>query len=178
MPDAKRAPELDRAPDPAEIRAAHDLGLTLVQYREWKAKPIALEPDDGGEDRLEKAEQLEVRKVFVAFGGHVYWLSQARAAKQTPGLGDLFVVFPKLVSFWWETKRQVGGRVSPAQQEFHDLCNGTERGSLHFIGGRREAERHVIALGLAVRDEASGALEPVRRPTAAEVCGILRGAQP
>jgi hypothetical protein len=60
-------------------------------------------------------------------------------------------------------KRQVGGRVSPAQQEFHELCNGARYGSQHWIGGRKEAEDLVIALGLATRDEQSGALEPVRR---------------
>jgi len=45
-----------------------------------------------------------------------------------------------------------------------DRSNGTNEGSPHYIGGRREAEELVIALGLAYRDEASGVLEPTRRP--------------
>ena len=146
-----------------EIRAAHAAGLSLVQYRDRLAGGQQLEPDTGDEARLEKAEQLEVQKVFRAFGARVYWLSQARAAKQTPGLGDLFVIFPALVSFWWESKRQKGGRISEAQQEFHELCTGVREGSWHYFGGRREAEDLVIALGLACRDEASGALEPSRQ---------------
>jgi hypothetical protein len=157
-----RAPELEPAPDPAELLAARSAGMTLVAWRARKTG-VALEPDAVDNDRLEKAEQLEVTKIFRAFGGRVYSLSQARASKQTPGLGDLFVVLPELVSFWWETKRQKGGRVSDAQQEFHDLCNCTIDGSRHYIGGRREAEDLLIAFGLAYRDEASGVLEPVRR---------------
>jgi hypothetical protein len=160
MPDAKRSRDLMPAPDPAELLAAKAAGLSLVAWRARKTG-VALESDDVDNDRLEKAEQLEVQKVFRAFGGRVYSLSQARASKQTPGLGDLFVVFPELVSFWFETKRQKGGRVSEAQQEFHDLCNRTITGSRHYIGGRREAEDLVIALEIAYRDT-NGALEPVR----------------
>lgn len=160
MPNTNRVPDLPPSPSAAELLDAHNAGLTLVEYRARKAG--ALPPDEGDEDRLEKAEQQECWKVFRAFGGRVYSLSQARAAKQTPGLGDGFVVFGGLVSFWWETKRQVGGRVSSAQQTFHELCNGTGEGSRHHMGGRREAEALVISLGLAYRDEASGALEPVR----------------
>jgi hypothetical protein len=131
MTDAKRAPELVPAPDPADLLAAHQAGLTLVQYRAPRRKsgrrrmPRLEPPDERDSERLEKAEQLEVTKVFRAFGGRVYSLSQARASKQTPGLGDLFVVFPGIASFWFETKRQKGARVSEVQQEFHDLCNGT-----------------------------------------------------
>lgn len=33
MPNTNRAPELERAPDPAEILAAHQAGLTVVAYR-------------------------------------------------------------------------------------------------------------------------------------------------
>jgi hypothetical protein len=162
MPDAKRAAvDLDTAPPAEELLAAAREGLSLVAYR---AKTTgALPPDEGDEDRLEKAEGVEVDKVFKAFGGRVWNLSQARAAKQTPGLGDRFVIFPDRVSFWWEVKRQVGGRISDAQREFNEMCEGAE-GSKHYFGGRKEAEALVIVLGLAVRDERSGALEPVRRP--------------
>jgi hypothetical protein len=165
--DANRlaAAGLDPVRSIDEILAAKADGLTLVQWREKQAGAagsVALDPDDGDVDRLEKAEQLEVRKVFRAFGGIVHSLSQARASKQAAGLGDLFVVFEGLASFWWETKRQIGGRVSDAQQEFHERCNGVPNGSRHYIGGRKEAEDLVIALGLAYSDD--GVLEPVRKP--------------
>jgi hypothetical protein len=158
VPNTNRAPALDPDPTSEELLAASRSGLSLIAYRARKAGTLA--PDDRTEDRLEKAEQLECWKVFRAFGGRVYSLSQSRASKQTPGLGDGFVVFPGRVSFWWESKRQKGGVVSPAQQEFHELCAGAD-GSKHYIGGRREAEEMVIALGIATRGE-DGGLYPVR----------------
>jgi hypothetical protein len=169
MPDAKHAPDLEPMPLQAELLAAKRAGLTLVQYRAVRDAQAAgvpvtmprLEADESNADRLEKAEQQACWDVFRAFGGRVYSLSQSRAAKQTPGLGDGFVIFPGLTSFWWETKRETGGRVSPAQQEFHELCNAS-KGSWHFIGGRREAEELVIALGIATRGE-DGSLYPVRK---------------
>jgi hypothetical protein len=73
---------------------------------------------------LEKAEQAVIVKMARASGGRVYSLSQSRATKQTPGLPDLWIMYPKWVGFWWETKRQVGGDRSPAQIEFGEECAG------------------------------------------------------
>lgn len=146
----------------AELLAAHDAGLTLVEYRKRVAGGKRVEPDTDDEQRLEKAEGHEVDKVLRAFGGRVYNLSQSRASKQTPGLPDRWVFFQRVAwAGWFEVKRQVGGRLSSAQELFLDLCEAT--GTHYTVGGRKEAEELVISLGLAYRDDASGALEPVRR---------------
>ena len=74
-------------------------------------------------DVLEKAEQNAVRKMAIAVGFRVYWLSQARASKQTPGLPDLwFANAQRAIAGWWETKRQKGGKRSTAQEEFALQC--------------------------------------------------------
>jgi hypothetical protein len=113
---------------------------------------------------VEKHEQWEIVKLFRSFGCTVYVLSQPRAAKQTPGLADLYVQHRSLGRAWWfETKRQVGGHVSPAQQDFADGNRACGVGS--FIGDRHDATELLITLGLVERTE-HGILEPVRRPRA------------
>lgn len=111
------------------------------------------------ENVLERTEQLEIVKLFRAFGFEVYWLSQARAAKQTPGLPDLWCMHrERTIAFWWETKRDKGGRFSEAQLRFREIAErcGVGYGS----GDRRAARSHIIGLGLAriVGDS----LEPIR----------------
>lgn len=73
---------------------------------------------------LEKAEQRAVWKMAKAVGFDVYSLSQARAAKQTPGLPDLWMYrhARSPLAFWWETKRQIGGERSDAQIKFGQQC--------------------------------------------------------
>ncbi|GJG88706.1 hypothetical protein tb265_38870 [Gemmatimonadetes bacterium T265] len=115
-----------------------------------------------GEDvaAVEKATQHDVVKVFRALKGEVYVLSQARAAKQTPGLPDLWVAWPaRGVAGWFETKRPKGGRLSDEQVAFAAQCLAA--GVAYGVGSRKDAEAWVIALGLAYRD-AHGVLEPVR----------------
>lgn len=107
---------------------------------------------------LEKTEQVEVRKRFVACGFGVYNLSQARAAKQTPGLPDLWLVHRALpIALWWETKRQVGGVHSPAQRGFAAECDRC--GVNHGTGDRYDAERWLIEHELA--GVVAGVFEPV-----------------
>jgi hypothetical protein len=108
---------------------------------------------------LEKAEQQEVINVFTAFSFKCYNLSQARAAKQTPGLADLWCVHTELpIAFWWETKRQVGGEHSDAQLEFRDECVRCRVG--YGTGDRFAARTHMIKLGLA--HVVGQTLEPIR----------------
>lgn len=108
---------------------------------------------------LEKVEQFEILKRFRTFGFKVYWLSQTRAAKQTPGIPDLWCMHTTLpFAFWWEAKRQKGGRFSAEQLEFRELALSTGVG--YGCGDRFAAEEHLITLGLAHRDR--GVLEPVR----------------
>lgn len=109
---------------------------------------------------LEKTEQLEVMKLFRAFGFEVYNLSQARASKQTPGIPDLWCMHREQpIAFYWETKRASGGRFSEAQIRFRDAAQRCNVG--YGSGSKRDAERHLISLGLAYVT-AIGTLEPMR----------------
>jgi hypothetical protein len=109
----------------------------------------------------EKAEQRAVVSRLRAFGFVVYSLSQARAAKQTPGIPDLWIVHRRLAwAGWFETKRQVGGKHSTAQLEFRSECDAT--GVNYRTGDRHVAELLLIELGLAERGP-DGNLEPKRR---------------
>lgn len=90
------------------------------------------------EERREKEEQRACWKIFRAHGCEVFWLSQARASKQTPGLADMFVFAPRYNAAWWfETKRPVGGIQSKVQQRFEELCH--QCGVRYIIGGQAEA---------------------------------------
>jgi hypothetical protein len=130
-------------------------------YRRPVVDPTLIERDANA---LEKAEQHEVAKLFRGHGFIVYNLSQSRAAKQTPGLADLWVVHRELpIAFWFETKRQVGGEHSDAQLAFAAECQRCQVG--YATGDRFAAAEHLIALGLVERTE-HGILEPVRRPRA------------
>ena len=72
---------------------------------------------------LEKAEQHAIWKMARALGWKVYTLSQPRATKQTPGLPDLWLTATACgFAGWWETKRQVGGARTTAQEEFGEEC--------------------------------------------------------
>jgi hypothetical protein len=114
---------------------------------------------------LEKAEQTEIAKAARAFGGKVYNLSQPRASKQSPGIPDLWLVFRRVrLAVWWETKRQVGGRLSPAQVEFADECHHC--GVAHGSGDRHAFAAWLVRAGIAYRTP-DGTLEPTRSESAA-----------
>lgn len=93
----------------AEWQARHECGLDPV------AAPSR------SPDVLEKDEQHAITKMARALGFTVYNLSQARKSKQTPGLPDLWMM-RSMFGMWWETKRQVGGELSPAQVAFREQC--------------------------------------------------------
>jgi hypothetical protein len=131
----------------AETTARRECGLTA---------PSVVAARDA--NVVEKAEQLEVTKTFRAFGFDVYSTSQYRAAKVTPGIPDLWCVHrERPIAFWMECKRQVGGRLSPAQQAFQASC--IRCGVGYVAGDRHAAAEHLVALGLACRDR--GVLEPI-----------------
>jgi hypothetical protein len=139
---------------PPKARAAAERALAAEQ----RAAAAPSGPENPA--ALEKQTQADVVRLFRAFGGVVYSLSQPRATKQAPGLPDLYVFFPRRrVALWWETKRPTGGRLSPAQEEFRDFCHhtGTPWGS----GSRVDAEAWLVKAGLAYR-AADGTLEPDR----------------
>ncbi len=102
------------------------------------------------EDRLEKAEQWEVVKLYRTVGCKVYSLSQPRATMQTEGLGDLFVVCPRKRLAWWhESKRRVNGELTKQTEEqielqrLMDLC-----GIPYVLGGFKEAFTYLQEIGV------------------------------
>ncbi len=130
-----------------------------AQYPLLAPAPATAESDEAAVRVLEKREQHEIVKRLRVCGFVVYWLSQARASKQTPGLPDLwFVHRSEPIAGWFEAKRQVGGRLSPAQQEFRAHCDRT--GIRHLVGDRYFAERWLVDVGLATLEAAM--LVPVR----------------
>lgn len=111
------------------------------------------------ENVLEKEEQREIRKLFIAFGFEVYWLSQARNSKITRGVPDLWCMHrERPIGFWWETKRAEGGRFSEAQLRFREHAERCGVG--YGCGDRRDARHHLMRLGLA--EMVGDTLEPKR----------------
>ena len=93
---------------------------------------------------LEKEEQAAIIRLFEAVGTIVCRLSQSRASRQTEGLPDLYCFHPgKRVAWWWETKRQKGGKVSPSQEFFRDLHETPHQIAVPYAlsGALRDAER-------------------------------------
>lgn len=152
----RRLDRLSRAALPIWTAAAHR--AAREKYPDAATERARLEEKRA--DVLEKDEQREIRKLFIAFGFQVYWLSQARRTGQTAGVPDLFMLHRELpVGFYWETKRQVGGKLSPAQQDFRDGC--IRCGIGYGCGDRYAARTHLITLGLAT--VVGDTIEPVRR---------------
>jgi hypothetical protein len=121
----------------------------------------AVEIDNTRDDTvLEKEEQAYISRLFREFGLNVRNLSQARKTKQAPGLPDLWCMHRELpIAFWWETKRQIGGRLSDAQVEFKSDCERCHVG--YGTGDRHAARNHLIKLGLA--RVVGDTLEPIHR---------------
>jgi hypothetical protein len=136
MSDADTIAEAERR----RIRRAQGLPLHLTAEEE--AERIADE-----DRRLEKSIQRDVRKLYIAHGCTVYWLSQARETGQTAGLGDLLVFYPKgdKPQAWWHEVKSATGKLSPAQEDFRILCNTCQVG--HVYGGIPAAEAKLLAIG-------------------------------
>lgn len=98
--------------------------------------------------RLEKEIQRDVVKLYRAHGCIVYALSQTRASKQTPGIGDLYVLNPVKKRDWWHETKTLFGRQSPDQREFSLLCHSCT--VEYVIGGVEAARRQLKAIGYAV----------------------------
>jgi hypothetical protein len=136
--------------------AAHK--AARIRYPDAAAQKAALA--ERQENVVEKDEQREVRKLLLAFGFRVYWLSQARVSGQTSGLPDLWFSHQRLpIAGWFEVKRQRGGRFSDAQKTFGEEC---QRCGIHYVAGDRHAARtFLITLGLT--QIVGGTLEPIPR---------------
>ncbi len=138
-----------RATAEAEVR---------TQYPELAPPPADAEKD---ESIREAEEQRAIAKQFRAYGFKVRNLSQPRATKQAPGIGDLIVMHTaRGVALWWESKRQVGGKLSPDQVEFEADCRACSW--TYRSGDRYDAARYLVNLGMAEGGEGPNGIVPVR----------------
>lgn len=119
---------------------------------QFSAPPVLVADPARDDSIAEKAEQAEVARLFRAHGFTVRSTSQARASKVAPGIADLFVTHTsRPIGFWWETKRQIGGKLSPAQVVFREDC---ERCGIPCQSGDRyDAAAYLAGLGIGEGEE-------------------------
>lgn len=143
---AKQRPEL-------VAKKAERVAPKSVGVDDARAEPLAgFERDPNIE---EDEEQIEVVRIFRAYGATVRSTSQKRPSKVAPGIADLIVMFPaRGFALWWEVKRQVGGEQRPDQIEFEKDCRAS--GWTYRLGDRYDVARYLINIGLA--DEGDGPL--------------------
>ena len=102
----------------------------------WNAQlsPVERARQEAKEDeRDEKTIQAACRKIYLAHGCEVYHLSQARASKQTPGIGDDFLIHRRLRAAWWHEYKTPRGRQSADQVYFQESLSFTACG--YVLGG-------------------------------------------
>ena len=99
--------------------------------------------------RLEKQIQRDVIKLYRAHQCIVYSLSQPRATKQTPGIGDLYVFWPDMRGLgpcaWWHETKTETGKQRPDQYEFRQFCQQCSVG--YVLGGVLAAETQLRRIG-------------------------------
>jgi hypothetical protein len=147
-----RVTGLERAAAEAAVRKSQGIA-------EPTKTPAEVERD---ESIWEEAEQLACLKMLRAYNLKVYVTSQKRRAKVSPGIPDLICSKrDRALFFFWETKRQVGGRLSAEQVEFAaDVTAYYDRWSglggrippLYGSGDRFDLAKFLVALNLAVFD--------------------------
>jgi hypothetical protein len=159
----------------ARARAEAVIRMNLPEL--WAAAPAArvvpksTPADEGRAEALggyvrsdaidEDEEQVEVTKLFRAYGAKVRNTSQKRPSKVAPGIADLIVMFPaRGFALWWEVKRQVGGEQRPDQREFEEDCRAA--GWTYRLGDRFDAARYLLNLGLAEEGDGPLGILPVR----------------
>ncbi len=99
------------------------------------------------EDVPEKAEQLEVERLYRTAACEVVRFSQPRATMQTPGIPDLKVYcVRKRCSWWHEVKRPKGGKQSKDQELFQQMAE--KCGETYILGGWEEAYAHLLSIGV------------------------------
>jgi hypothetical protein len=156
---------MDYAAEAERRRKLLSLGITDFHSPEAmraSVDPEQVKAEQKREDVLEKEEQREIIKRFRAVGCDVWSTSSNKRAKIRPGFPDIWAFGPagSNLAFWWESKRQKGGRLSEAQLDFQKRCK--DSGTIHGYGDRYDAERFLIAHGLAYRGP-GGALERTRQ---------------
>ena len=109
-----------------KARAVAEQNLGAAAERE----PTRTKPAPSAEPKGEKSEQLAIKKSAIARGAFVYEVSQPRATMQTPGIPDLYLVWPDR-ALWFEVKT-VTGVLSQAQARFAMQC--TQNGTNYAVG--------------------------------------------
>lgn len=112
---------------------------------------------------MEEQERQAIKQMLDAVGFCVFNLSQSRAARQTPGLGDLYAFHPGLNwIIWWEVKRSKGGKHSPMQLAFAQLHTMHTMKVTVCTGDRSACQDWLVRHGLAT--SAPFALKPSIHP--------------
>lgn len=102
------------------------------------------------DDQLEKDEQREVCRLYESVGCKVVSFSQPRATMQTEGIGDLKIYCERKGMTWWfEAKRQKGGKQSDDQKRFQAMVE--KCGEVYLMGGFDEAYDHLEEIGVIVK---------------------------
>jgi hypothetical protein len=131
--------------------------------RRAQGKPLAPDPVEVAErvreddERLEKEIQRDVWRLYRKHGCQVWWMSQPRATKQTPGPGDLIVFHARTGNAWWHETKTSTGEQEPAQKVFEEYCLTCDW--QYVLGGIAAAENQLIKIGVAERID--GSLDPI-----------------
>ena len=148
--------------DRARVIARANVAPSSGQSSAPQLAPSVLAEQDG---RAEKAQQNDIRKLWLTLGGKVWDTSAVTRAKITPGIADLYLTLPRWsFAMWWESKsaeavtRKDGGR-SESQLEFaeHTQMAGVAYGSGTFRDFVQWLLEH--ASDLEWRDEIFAAIE-------------------
>lgn len=126
----------------AERRA---LGLPLT-HELPELDRVELKRIAESDDRAEKEIQREIYQIYRAHGCELYWLSQARATRQTAGVPDLIVFHSRTRSAWYHEVKTPAGDQSLGQVVFAELC--TAVGWKYVLGGIASAAEQLRAIGL------------------------------
>lgn len=149
------------APSVAATEVRRQLLGSVPSQQQLEVVAAIDERIERSENVLEKEEQLEIRKLAIAYGFKVKNLSQARKSRIAYGIPDLYLVHKTLpIALWWESKRQVGGERTTQQEEFGDDMVRCAVG--YGFGDRYNFVEKLLELELAVRGAGPYSIEPLR----------------
>lgn len=93
----------------------------------------------------ESEEKAAGLRLLKAVGAKVWHLAQNRASRQTPGLGDCWIVLPQGHACWWECKA-TNGKQTQQQLEFQRFTVGA--GVPVIVGGAEAVRDHLRRIGI------------------------------
>lgn len=120
-----------------EMRRAN--GLPIEETEAEAVERIAEE-----DARLEGEIQKDCWKELRAAGFTMFWLSQKRRTKQSPGLGDLYGVHEEKGLIVWVEVKTPDGKQRPAQVDFEHAHRNAHK-SVTYVKGGVAGVRHYIA---------------------------------